>query len=58
MALRVHRVRALSTDVEHPIGESHADRASLGSGDGPACAGQLQRVHDQRHRGDAQVQAS
>lgn len=44
------------TDVQHPIGQSHADRAPPSGGDtGPARAGQLQRMggHSQRHRGDA-----
>ena len=44
------------TDVQHPIGQSHADRSPPSGGDtGPARAGQLQRMggHSQRHRGDA-----
>ena len=50
-----HRVRF--TDVENPVGQSHADRASLGGGGaGAARAGQLQRMgHGQRHRHGAHV---
>ena len=43
------------TDVQHPIGQSHADRAPPSGGDaGAARAGQLQRIggHGQRRCGD------
>ena len=48
------------TDVENSVGQSHADRASLGGGGaGAARAGQLQRMdHGQRHRDGAHAHAS
>ena len=56
VALHMHRIASGLTDVQHPIGQSHADRAPPSGGDaGPARAGQLQRMggHGQRHSGDA-----
>ena len=58
VALHVHRIASGLTDVQHPIGQSHADRAPPSGGDaGAARAGQLQRIggHGQRRCGDAQA---
>ena len=58
VALHVHRIASGLTDVQHPIGQSHADRAPPSGGDaGAARAGQLQRIggHGQRDRRDAQA---
>ena len=59
-ASHVHHIACGLTDVENPVGQSHADRASLGGGGaGAARAGQLQRMdHDQRHRDGAHAHAS
>ena len=57
VALHVHRIASGLTDVQHPIGQSHADRAPPTGDAGAARAGQLQRIggHGQRRCGDAQA---